>query len=359
MAQIEAYNRFKELQNEYGQQFRYEYKSQELRVACLVCYLPFEGRFDKETFELFLLNTMPKELLMMSSSSTRVQRTRDFCQSNLLPITIHQAPCLNKSFKLVSNDLAQSSKISRSLEHINSFKIQTHTAVKQVLIDDLFYRYLPLQKITAGSSSKSALMSKVNNDRSLRSDISTYQVARVKAVIKVAPNAHREPGMPTKSTASVDQITLPTRHLDLDGRLAKRTAPDPSGLADVVAEGHAHGHQDQIESPPSALVTDMYARLQDAFFNNDEKPSLFFRQGNDYSLRDLQQFLNAHNFPTVLLDGCLNYEDKLYVYFDKAKKAKDIDGAQSAERQQLKVRGTLCKEYFQVRRLIYQHFGRI
>ena len=82
--------------------------------------------------------------------------------------------------------------------------MQTHTAVKQVLIDDLLYRYLPLQKITAGSSSKSALISKIGNDRNLKSDISTYQVARVKAVIKVTPAAHREPGVFTQNTTKID-----------------------------------------------------------------------------------------------------------------------------------------------------------
>lgn len=88
----------------------------------------------------------------------------------------------------------QSSQIPKSLEHINSFKTQTNTAVKQVLIDDMLYRYLPLQKITAGSSSKPALISQVGNDRNSKGDASTYQVARVKAAIKVAPTARREAG---------------------------------------------------------------------------------------------------------------------------------------------------------------------
>ena len=123
-------------------------------------------------------------------------------------------------------------------------------------------------------------------------------------------------------------------------------ALQPSRQADSALDSRMHSHEEQVDSPPNTQITDMHASIHDAFFNNDEKPSLLFRQGNDYSLRDLQQFLNAHNFPTVLLDGCLNYEDKLYVYFDKPKKSKDVLGAQSINREQLKVRGTLCKEYF-------------
>jgi len=150
------------------------------------------------------MNAIPKELLMISSNPTRVQRTKDFCQSNHLPITIHHAPCFDKSFKSSADDLVQSSQIPKSLGYINSFKMQTQTAVKQVLIDDLLYRYLPLQKITAGSSSKSALISQIGNDRNSKSDTSTYQVTRVKAVIKVAPAAHREPGTFAANTTQSD-----------------------------------------------------------------------------------------------------------------------------------------------------------
>ena len=126
-----------------------------------------------------------------------------------------------------------------------------------------------------------------------------------------------------------------------------------SRQADPALDCHMQSHEELDSSSQNAQLLDMRASIHDAFFNNDEKPSLLFRQGNDYSLRDLQHFLNAHNFPTVLLDGCLNYDEKLYVYFDKPKKSKDTHGALSLNRQQLKVRGTLCKEYFQIRRLIY------
>jgi len=110
---------------------------------------------------------------------------------------------LNKSFKSAVEDLVQSSQIPKSLEHANSFKMQTQTAVKQVLIDDLLYRYLPLQKITAGSSSKLAQTELISNERN-KSDTSTYQVARVKAVIKVASTAHREPGTLAANAAQSD-----------------------------------------------------------------------------------------------------------------------------------------------------------
>ena len=101
-AQIQAYNRFTELQTEYGQQFTYQYNSFELRTKnaaqssrspktiemnCRVLYLPFEGRLDKDSYELFLRNTMPKELLMIGDT-TRINTVKEFVQSNFLPIRV-------------------------------------------------------------------------------------------------------------------------------------------------------------------------------------------------------------------------------------------------------------------------------
>jgi hypothetical protein len=136
-AQIEAYNRFTELQTEYGQQFTYQHSSFELRTKhapqtnrshktidmnCQVSYLPFEGRFDKESFELFLRSTVPKELLMIGNAA-RLQETREFLEANFLPVTIHQAPYMNKGFKVDAEEVAEKVLVSKKLEHVNCYKM--------------------------------------------------------------------------------------------------------------------------------------------------------------------------------------------------------------------------------------------
>ena len=88
-AQIEAYNRFTELQKEYGQQFKYQFNNYELKIACRVSYLPFEARFDKETFELFIRTTAPKELLLVGTPLNKIQKAREFLAQNQLQMTIH------------------------------------------------------------------------------------------------------------------------------------------------------------------------------------------------------------------------------------------------------------------------------
>ena len=55
----DVYNRFKELQKIYKERFKYTFLKMDLKVQCQICYLPFEGRLDQETFELILQNTMP------------------------------------------------------------------------------------------------------------------------------------------------------------------------------------------------------------------------------------------------------------------------------------------------------------
>ena len=66
-------------------------------------------------------------------------------------------------------------------------------------------------------------------------------------------------------------------------------------------------------------------------------------------MRDLKRFLDSHNIDTVLLDGCLSYDDKVHVFFDK----------NESGRMALNFQGSLCMEYFQIRRLVNEHFGRL
>jgi hypothetical protein len=78
-AQVEQFNRFKELQKEYSKSFNYKLYNQELRVNCRACYLPFEARMDQETFELFLLNSNPKDVVLLGFSNQSLEKTKNFC----------------------------------------------------------------------------------------------------------------------------------------------------------------------------------------------------------------------------------------------------------------------------------------
>lgn len=86
--------------------------------------------------------------------------------------------------------------------------METQTAVKQVRIDDVFYRYLPLQKITAGSSSKQGMISHSGPARNGLDDTSTYQVGRVRAVIKVNLDSSRDPTTIPPNSAATDALTF-------------------------------------------------------------------------------------------------------------------------------------------------------
>ena len=56
-AHIESYNRFKELQKQYGKSFSYSRKRVEVAIKCKASYLPLESRMDRVSFELLLLKT--------------------------------------------------------------------------------------------------------------------------------------------------------------------------------------------------------------------------------------------------------------------------------------------------------------
>ena len=92
------------------------------------------------------------------------------------------------------------------------------------MLDDLLYKYLPLQKITAGASSGQL-----------------YQVARIKAAIKIQKSLDNR---------ALDQLTF-------------------------------------LQNTENFTGVSMQKSIQQSFLNNDSKPSLLFRENNDYSLRDL------------------------------------------------------------------------
>ena len=125
---------------------------------------------------------------------------------------------------------------------MNSFKLSTNTALKEVIIDDDYYKNIPLQRVNK------------------------YQVARVHASLTQTKNG--EPILTFSQQSNGVQVN---------------------------------------------------------------KPSLFFRENNDYSLRELQKFLLAHNFQTILLDGSLNFQGNVMI---------DI------KNDQIRFTGNMCKEYF-------------
>jgi hypothetical protein len=69
-ATIDTYNRFKDLQKEWGQKYFYTEQAKDINIKCSVAYLPFEGRIDRVTFEVFLHKTQPKNLIMVNLDSS-------------------------------------------------------------------------------------------------------------------------------------------------------------------------------------------------------------------------------------------------------------------------------------------------
>jgi len=74
------------------------------------------------------------------------------------------------------------------------------------------------------------------------------------------------------------------------------------------------------------------------------KKSLFFRS-QEYRLSDLQAFLHSFNIQTLIIDKGLNYDDRVFLYFD--------------EQGDIRLEGFVSEEYYAIRTLIYSHFGRI
>lgn len=69
---IETFNRFKELQREYSRKHKYNYSNVELKVKCRSTYLSFEARMDQEAFEVFLLTSIPRELLLIGAKGDKL-----------------------------------------------------------------------------------------------------------------------------------------------------------------------------------------------------------------------------------------------------------------------------------------------
>ncbi len=43
----------------------------EVEVKCGVCYIPFEGRMDRVSFELMLMKAHPKELIIINTTGKK------------------------------------------------------------------------------------------------------------------------------------------------------------------------------------------------------------------------------------------------------------------------------------------------
>lgn len=149
---------------------------------------------------------------------------------------------------------------SQSLGIINTFRKQTNSAVKQVLLDDMLFKFLPLQTLNCGEIQEEGA--------------TPYQVARMKAVLRFP----------------------------------------------IKEQPHLQGSLHQLGFPianSSDQQEDLNANINLAFLSNQDKPCLFFWQNKFYSLRSLQKFLADHTYHTILLNGCLNYNDKVILYIKK------------------------------------------
>jgi len=94
---------------------------------------------DQETFELFLLNSNPKDVVLLGFTAQSLERTKEFCSQNDLSMNLHLAPLVNRNFASSANPPGQGGSL-----WLNSFKMNTASAVKNVMIDELLYKYLPL-----------------------------------------------------------------------------------------------------------------------------------------------------------------------------------------------------------------------
>ena len=111
---------------------------------------------------------------------------------------------------------------------------------------------------------------------------------------------------------------------------------------DIKAINEKAAQQDDGTAEKSEAITEQQIREKQRF----DRKSLFL-MSKEYRLAELHNFLTQqHNIQTLLLDNCLNYQDRIYIYLDK-------------ETKQINLKGFICPEYFAIRKLIYAHFGRI
>ena len=92
-AHMESYNRFKDLQSQYSQNFIYQGKDRmiEIHIKCRSCYLPLEARMDRDSFEQLLVKTKPKNLVLINGYNTKFEQIKRFCESNKIDIDIKRA----------------------------------------------------------------------------------------------------------------------------------------------------------------------------------------------------------------------------------------------------------------------------
>mmetsp|Transcript_41983 Transcript_41983/g.64286 ORF Transcript_41983/g.64286 Transcript_41983/m.64286 type:complete len:181 (-) Transcript_41983:12-554(-) len=177
------------------------------------------------------------------------------------------------------------------------FSLATETAVSSVAIDEDFFTTLPLTKIEAGAANPQ----KVKNIKS--------SMPFKKAETDYAPS------MANFSVARIQGSIL----------LGKRK-----------------------KNEDNDLLSFKRARLD---VRADARPSLFFRENQNYSLRELQTYLKKQSVATILMEGCLSLDDKVFIYLEEPEQKKDQ--LLAYQRPEIRFKGELCPEYFQLRRLVY------
>ncbi|TNV72366.1 hypothetical protein FGO68_gene9135 [Halteria grandinella] len=138
--QKQSYNRFKDLQERFSRGFEYSVMREKASAAvtCRVSYIPFEARIDRTAFELIVRETKPQNIIIINSNAKRAQKVQNFIDQQGLKIKLHY-------------DTQQAQQLS----------FKTHSAVKQVFLDDNLYLTLPVHQ--------------VNNKR--------YEVSRIRAAL--------------------------------------------------------------------------------------------------------------------------------------------------------------------------------
>jgi hypothetical protein len=74
---------------------------------------------------------------------------------------------------------------------------------------------------------------------------------------------------------------------------------------------------DQEDKPGVLCLSDrktdeLHVQVHDAFFASNSSPYLFFWNTQTFSLLDLQHFLDLHSFQTILLNGTLNFDNRIF-----------------------------------------------
>lgn len=81
-----AYEYLKEYYNNFD--FIYTSVDENVTIECKTCYIPFEGRIDKNSFQIILSETRPKNLIIVNASSKKVERIVNYVKENRLNIKV-------------------------------------------------------------------------------------------------------------------------------------------------------------------------------------------------------------------------------------------------------------------------------